>query len=137
MSNSSFAGSNWIARQPFLKGKKMSSLGIAVADLLGDIARGIYHLNYTSLSKVDWTDSYHIMFSYYGDLATYDFESLTTLVVLSHDRMIRVSLEGLSPRYIRMRFHQRHKRDGDLWERLPTMEEHVSIIRKAYKEVPL
>ena len=126
-----YSGQGWINRQIDYD---MSDLGKAVADLLGDVFKGIYHLNWTSLKKVKWDDKYCIEFSYYGDLTTVDFNHLTILVVLAHDRMIRVNLMGIGPGYIKMQFHQRKKRDGCMSERYPTIEDHVKLIREHYKD---
>ncbi len=47
-----YAGSDWIKKS--LKITKMSPIGEAVADLLGEVYQGIYHLETRSLRKVDW-----------------------------------------------------------------------------------
>ena len=125
-----YSGHEWIQKQ--IK-YDMSELGKASADLLGDVFKGIYHLSYTSLLKVKWDDNYCIEFSYYGDLTTVDFNHLTILVILAHDRMIRVNLTGIGPGYIRMQFHQREKREGSMSERYPTIETHIENIRNHYK----
>jgi hypothetical protein len=128
--NMGYAGAGWVKTS--LK-KRLCPLGEAVADLLGDVFRGIYHLPSTSLNKVKWDDNYCIEFTYYGDLATVDFNLLTTLVVLAHDRMIRVSIQGVGPGYMRMMFHQRKSRTGSVSERYPTIETHIEQIREHFK----
>jgi hypothetical protein len=124
-----YSGKRWIQHQIDYD---MSDLGKNVADLLGDVFQGIYHLNWTSLKKVKWNDSYCIEFVYYGELTTVDFNNLTILTVLAHDQMIRVSLRGIGPGYIKMQFHQRKSREGSMSERYPTIEDHINIIRKHY-----
>ncbi|HEA68556.1 hypothetical protein LCGC14_0944780 [marine sediment metagenome] len=121
-----YAGANWIKRS--LK-KEMSPLGEAVANLLGRVFRGIYHLNSSALNRVNWDDGYFIKFIFDRDLATVDFNSLTALIVYAHDEKIRVSIEGCGPRYMRMLFHQRESREGDNSERCPTIENHIEEIR--------
>lgn len=128
-----YAGANWIEKS--LK-KATSPLGRNVADLLGDVFQGIYHLSSTSLDKVKWDDPYCIEFTYYGELATFDFSHLTVLVVLAHDRMIRVCIRGIGPGYMRLMFHQRETRTGRMSERYPTIEDHVKIIREHYEPQP-
>lgn len=121
-----------------MKVTDMSPLGIAVADLLGDVFKGIYHLDYKALSRVRWNDNYCIIFILsWWDLSTFDFDELTKLVVLSHDRMIRISINAVAPHRMQLLFHQRKTRIGSISERMPTMEEHIEIIRKDLNEVPL
>lgn len=127
-----YAGADWIKKDLQVD---MSPLGEAVADLLGDVWYGIYHLDERSLSRVDWGDGFCIRYTLRGSLATWDFNHLTTLVVLSHDRLIRFSIEGVGPDYIRLMFHQRETRKGSTMERLPTIEEHIKLIRQHYGEI--
>jgi hypothetical protein len=124
-----YAGADWVERS--LK-KKLSPLGRNVADMLGDVFKGIYHLPSNSLRKVDWGDPSCIEYTYYGCLETVDFNLLTILVVLAHDRMIRISIRGIGPGYMRLMFHQREKRTGSIYERYPTIEDHVKQIREHY-----
>lgn len=124
-----YAGADWIELS--LK-KGTSPLGRNVADLLGDVFKGIYHLQNSALKKVKWDDDYCIEFTLYGELSTVDFNLLTILVVLAHDRMIRVTIRGVGPGYMRLMFHQRTKRTGSISERYPTIEDHVKQIREHY-----
>ncbi len=121
-----YSGSEWIEQS--LK-KSMSPLGKNVADLLGDVFKGIYHLDTSALKRVDWLDNYCIEYTHWGDLATVDFNHLTELVVLAHDRMIRVNVRGIGPGYMKMLFHQRETREGSITERCPTIESHINQIR--------
>jgi len=128
-----FAGADWIESALRYDGQ-MSILGRTVANLLGDLFFGIYHMNTTSLRKVDWSDSHCISVTVDTELATFDSDALTRLVVLCHDRMIRCSVQGLAPGYVRLMFHQRHKRDeGSRWERHPTLEAAAEQIRGYYQ----
>lgn len=124
---SEYAGSEWVKAS---LNKEMSPLGEVVADLLGSVWQGIYHIDESALNKVEWDDPYHVAIVVYGDLATVDFNRLTSLVVLAHDAMLRVSIEGCGPNYMRLRFHQRKVRDGSLSERCPTIEDHINQIRR-------
>lgn len=125
-----YSGAEWVARS---YKKELSPLGVAVANLLGRVWLGIYHLPDASLSRVDWEDNYCIEFTYYGDIATFDFNDLTALVVYAHDEMIRVNIWGCGPRYMKMQFHQRHKREGGISERYPTIEDHIASLRQREK----
>lgn len=112
--------------------KEPSPLGIKVGMLLHDVFAGIYHLNRASLGKVEWDNNHHIIVTIRGELATYDGDYLTRLIVLSHDRMLRMSIEGAAHRYLRLTFHQRTRRiGGSVWERMPMIEDQI----KRYREV--
>ncbi len=130
---SQYQGSEWIERS--LKVDNISEFGREVADLLGDVFAGIYHLSSRALHKVDWSDDRYISFIYGNDnLATFDGDKLTRLVVLSHDRMIRVSIHPRAFHYLELGFHKRRSRTGDMYQRMPTMEDHTEIIRNDYAD---
>jgi hypothetical protein len=132
MNKRKYAGADWVKRA--LGVKDMSLLGETVANLLGDCFAGIYHLEDSDLKKVDWSSSNFISFLLRGrDLATVDGSALTMLVVLSHDRMVRVSINPHSYRAIELMFHPRSSRSSDdaCYKRLPTMEDHMAMIRKS------
>jgi hypothetical protein len=125
-----YAGSDWI--KSALK-VKMSPLGEAVADLLGDLFFGIYHLDTKALRRVDWANDNHIVFSLgWHSLSTCDFDELTRLVILCHDRAIRCSVAASTHKYLELMFHQR-QRDGGYSERHPTIEQAIEETRKAYQ----
>lgn len=63
-----------------------------------------------------------------GGMATYDFNQLTRLVVLAHDRCIRAEISALTPSMIRIAIWKR-KREGDMAERHPELEDHIKAIR--------
>lgn len=124
-----YAGSDWIKSS--LK-VDMSPLGVEVADLIGDVWRGVYHLRFGQLKRVNWSDKNCIEINLGEDFATWDFNTLTILVVLSHDRMIRVEMRGISPGFTKMYFTKRKFRTGSTSTRLPTIEEHIQLIRNHY-----
>jgi len=110
----------------------MSPLGMAVADLLGDVFSGIYHLDDGKLKKVDWGDPYVISVQlHWQSLSTFDSNHLTKLVVLCHDRCLRLAISAITVRTLELMFHQR-QREGDIMRRMPTIEEHIGMIRKYY-----
>lgn len=63
------------------------------------------------------------------NLATFDFDGLTRLVVMAHDRCIRVELIPSGPGMIGITAFKRHKREGSMYERHPTMEEAIISAR--------
>jgi hypothetical protein len=129
---SQYAGANWIKTSLH---KEMSPLGEKAADFLGDVFRGIYHLSgssHCSLSKVDWTEKHNIeVILYSGGWSTWDFSELSRMVVLAHDRCLRLEIAPYSFHYIKLFISQR-ERTGDISARHPTMEDHIAIIRKEY-----
>lgn len=67
------------------------------------------------------------------DLATYDFCQLTELVILAHDRCIRVAIVNRGMQ-LEARAYAR-KRDGNnQWDRHPTMEQALARHRKPLPE---
>jgi hypothetical protein len=64
----------------------------------------------------------------HGDISTYDFNGMTRLVLLAHDRCIRASIDTAGMK-LRIRIHKRHTREGDMTERHPTIEEAITTIR--------
>ena len=104
---------------------ELSPLGIEVADILGQVWRGIYHLQY---DLIDWSDPHHIEVNIAEGLSTWDFNRLTELVVLCHDRAVRLEIEPCNMRFVKLLFHQRG-REGGMTKRHPTMEEAVQMVR--------
>ncbi len=129
IAKSGYAGSDWLPGG--IGVQEISPLGKEVADLLGDVFLGIYHLNYTSLRKVNWANPCHIEFVLDHELATTDFDELTRLVVLCHDRALRCAIEGAAPRHLRLIFHKR-QRGGRARQRHLGMEQAIYQIRAVY-----
>lgn len=124
-----YAGSEWAAEQ---FEQTLSPLGISVADLLGDVFEGIYHLNAKALRRAEWTNAIHIEIEMHGELATWDADNLTALVILCHDRCLRLAIRGGEKRgSIRLCFSPR-TRDGNTYQRMPVLTDHVTIIRSRY-----
>lgn len=123
-----FAGADWI--KSALKVEKMSPLGETVANLLGDLYGGIYHLEDDDLKKVEWDNARYIVFVLrHKRLATVDTSQLTQLVFLCHDNCIRCEISARSPGRLELMFHQR-EREGHIWERHPTIEQALGVYRK-------
>jgi hypothetical protein len=113
-----YAGAGWVKAAAR---KEMSEFGEEVADLLGDLFLGIYHIE-RDVWRADWSTPGHISLTIRGNSwATWDGENLTRLVVLAHDRCIRVEMEAAAPRTMRLTFSPR-EREGPIWKRHPTLE---------------
>lgn len=130
--NGYFAGADWIESnlRYWNKGDlKMSELGIRVADLLGELYSGIYHLDTKQLARVEWDNDHHICFILgWKSLATTDYNDLTRLVFLAHHLALRVEIEASTHRYLRLIFHPR-KRDGAGYQRHPTLDDAVAYFK--------
>jgi hypothetical protein len=120
-----YSGSEWI-KQSYKK--ELSPFGERVADLLGEWACGIYHIT-DCFNKTDWGDTFYIAINYSGTLDTFDNGNLTRLVMLAHWMCIRVEINSLNFRYMKISFSDR-KRVGDLYNRHPTIDEAVERFKK-------
>jgi hypothetical protein len=69
---------------------------------------------------------------HYGGLSTFDFDALTRAVFLAHDHCIRVEVAPSGPGLVKLRLHRRHKREGYINERHPTLEEAVATWREKW-----
>lgn len=106
----------------------MSDLGRKVADILGQVYAGIYHID-RDILRADLSGDRYIVLTMdaFRDYSTFDGSTLTDLVVLCHDAAIRLSIDPAGPRYFRLSFHQR-KREGDISQRMPTIEDAVKRV---------
>lgn len=135
-----YAGADWLEK--FLLHRKpemnLSDLGRDVADLLGELYWGIYHLEPGALSRADWsaTENIFLVISHRADWSTFDFDNLTRLVFLAHHMAIRVELEPVAPKCMRVRFSRR-QRSGATSERHPDLEEAIDTFRGAVTFPPV
>jgi len=75
----------------------------------------------------EWGDGWCI--NHPGSIATFDFDSMTRLVFMAHDRCIRVGVEHGGPRALRICIWQR-VREGSMSQRHPTLEQAIEVWRK-------
>jgi len=129
---SKHSGAGWIESEMHYGDKnfKISPLGRAVADLLGELFLGIYHLDLGSLHRVEWDNDHHISIVIgWKDWSTFDNNLLTRLVFLAHHTALRVDLDPRANNYLMLTFYQR-KRSGSGWDRHPTLREAVDIFEQ-------
>ncbi len=127
-----YMGEEWVDGflSNFKPGTTMSELGRAVANFLGELYLGIYHLDSGALERVDWSDKNCIVITIgHKDWCTVDFNTLTRLVFLAHHMAIRVELVPVANGYMRVLFSQRN-RDGDVYHRHPTLDEAVAMFKE-------
>jgi len=120
-----FAGSDWLEKQlPYRKNKDntISPLGKRVADLLGDLFFGIYHVNKEAMN-VDWSNKQWIEIVLRDSgWSTFDYGTLTRFVLLCHEQGIRGTIEAAAYRYMRLLFHDTELASGRAH---PTIEEAI------------
>lgn len=114
----------------------MSPLGITAADILGFTYQGIYHLPRGLLDKCNWDDPWMVRITVPTCLCTWDDNKLMWLVVVAHDMMVRVEIDGVNQRYLKLGFSQRKTRTGGIMDRMPTIEQQIEGIRKGYTVEP-
>lgn len=71
-----YAGSEWISANAKTGSRPLSALGINVADALGFVYRGIYHLPMGVLVSADWSNGRTVAVSVPADLCTWDGNEL-------------------------------------------------------------
>lgn len=75
----------------------------------------------------DWGDGYCVIHDQ-GDLATYDWDKLTRLVLMGHDKCIRVAVYPCAFKTLRIAIWKR-KREGNMSSRHPTLEQAIEKFR--------
>lgn len=101
------------------------------AEMLADLYGGFHHL-YSEVKRhgtgVELNTSAF-------RLATFDFSALTSAVFMAHDRMIRFGVESSGPRMVKLVLFKRHKREGRMHERHPTIETALALHRERHKSI--
>jgi len=120
-----YAGFEWLKRNTK---REISPLGERVAELLGEWAYGLYHLD--KIENVNWSHDYFIEYKLsYHNMATFDGSDLTRLVFLAHWLCIRVSVEPSGSRALRLVFHGR-EREGGISARHPALDQAVEKFKQ-------
>ena len=127
-----YSGADWIesSLKYWHPDMQVSPLGRNVADLLGELFYGIYHLDGGALSRVVWNDTHHIQVSIGWNIwATVDSDNLTRLVFLAHHMALRVDLEPSRNQYVRLLFYRR-VRSGRYYQRHPSLDDAVAAFKE-------
>lgn len=61
--------------------------------------------------------------------ANYDYDYLTKMVIMAHNWGVRVAITGSAPGMFKIMLWKRHVRDGDISERMPTIEHMVEMYK--------
>jgi hypothetical protein len=110
-----------MAREPWMTNDQWEC-----AQLFADVVGGFHHVTgeFKAFGEGIAVSDTH------GRWATFDYDRLTRLVVLAHDRMIRVDLVPSGPGRVGFTFWKRHTREGSMFERHPTMEQAIAMHRR-------
>ena len=109
-----YAGASWLQKEMDYARNlkiKLTPFHRDVADILGAAYCGIYHIH-RPVIKANWNIDDMVVVIVGHELATWDGNELTILVVKSHEKNIRLAIEGASYRYLRLIFHKRKKWNG-------------------------
>lgn len=69
-----------------------------------------------------------VCINYFGDLSTFDYDRLTSLVLLAHRDAVRVEISHSGPRRVRIICHRRRHGEGRMCERHPSLQDLVGRI---------
>ena len=72
--------------------------------------------------------------NHFADLSTFDFDTLTRLVFLAHDKCMRVSIQQGGPGAVKIIVWQRKGRTGSMFERHPTIEGALAVWRTHHEK---
>lgn len=110
-----------------------SEFGRIVATIIDRALYGI-HNQPRGQRKANWDGTLFIELIVSRNLATFDFRSLTNLVVLCHDACVRMEIQSSGPWGHKLIFHPRSGRDGRMSDRHPTLEDSALYVRSNGKE---
>jgi hypothetical protein len=112
--------------------EKLTDFQAKVMDICGMVGGGIYNAP-INWEKVDWgtSVSWQRMFVPWRDgrMATFDFYSLTWLVMLCHEARIRCEISAKSKGNFELMFSQR-THEGGVGRRHPNIDEAVAALRQ-------
>ena len=120
--NTKYAGAQYVRNHI---NSQISQLGSDVADLLGELFLGIYHIDEKKLKQVDWANPNYISITMHHSFSTFDSADLTQLVFLARHLSVRVLLKPCNQQFLKLFFYPRD-RNGTYTERHPTPDEAVA-----------
>jgi hypothetical protein len=104
----------------------------AVMDVLAGAFGGLHHTDaLQQWKKKDYCETRCIDYLHRMELATFDSNHLTRLVVLCHDKGLRLSISPHKFYLLEFKFSNRMgRRHGQIYPRHPTIEQAVSLVRR-------
>jgi hypothetical protein len=104
--------------------EKLSLFQARTFDILGIVGGGIYNAP-IDWDNVEWLPFAALALPWRGDMATWDFEQLTTLLFLCHEARIRLDISAHRPHHLLLMFHQRSA-TGGIGKRHPNLAEAIT-----------
>ncbi|HEY4288242.1 MAG TPA: hypothetical protein VGN00_14155 [Puia sp.] len=97
-------------------------------DFFSELYGGMHHV--PGYKVHEWGDGSMVKHDA-GEMATYDHNMLTRLVLMAHDNCYRVSISNHGPKCLKICVWKRKGREGSLFERHPTIEQAIEKHRDA------
>jgi hypothetical protein len=95
-----YQGAEWMRRSGF----NLSPLGELVAEIVGFVWRGIYHLSRRDLEASDFADQRFVRVRVPGGLSTWDYPQLAELVALCYQNGLRMEIQPRGQRHLMLAF---------------------------------
>lgn len=95
-----------------------------------EIYGGEHHIP-SEIKQKQHSDGYYILTR--GDLSSFDFNRLTRILFLCHDKCYRVEMKALGMK-VAIFLHKRYKRKGSVMECHPTIEDALAKWRETHPE---
>ena len=112
--------------------EKLSLFQAQVFDILGIAGGGIYNapIAWETVEWTHWGTGIAVPWRDNRGLSTFDYQPLTSLVLLCHEARIRLEIRVHGPQYFLLVFHPREA-TGTMASRHPSIEEAVGSLRAA------
>jgi len=115
-----YSGADWMSQSACVQ---LSPLGVKVADILGQVERGIYHIAPLVLDKREqWSNTESITISYNNELATYDLPQLTALYLCCRRMNVPFSISSKGNSFLYLKFFESPE------NHYPDLEPDLSVI---------
>jgi hypothetical protein len=103
----------------------------AVTLLAQGFDMGVYNLP-VNWRNVTWGFGNGVCFPLrFPNLSTFDSSALTRLVILAHDECTRLEIDPLNFQHLALTMHPRAGREGNQFERHPSIEQAITTVRGA------
>ena len=88
--------------------EKLTPFQARVVDIMGMVGGGIYNAPICQPQSIDWTyGGRGVSLMWNREMASFDFDQLTLLVLCCHEARIRVEITSGGPKRLRLSFWQR------------------------------
>ena len=114
-------------------GLTVSDHGAVCAEFASVLYRGLHHFpsGDRGLRKVAWSDADVLRWNHYGELASFDGDELTVMVLMAHDLGLRLTVNPVNMRYLEIALSKCDaERHFATFHAHPTMESVLSSWRE-------